>query len=331
MVSRPQAISEQDLRDLGFGAVVSRESQQRLLNRDGSFNVERKGLTLIESISPYHLLLTMPWSHFFALCFGWYVLANLAFALAYLACGPGALVTTTPGIAEAPFWRAFFFSVETISTIGYGNVVPTGLAANLVVSVEALAGLAGFAIVTGLLFARISRPTANVLFSSHAVVAPYQNIMALEFRVANARSNELIEVSAKVIVSRFEQVDGVHTRRYYPLKLERDGVVFLPLTWTVVHPIDEESILYGESADSLRQSNIEILVLLKAFDETFSTIVQTRTSYTFDDVVWGARFANAFMADAAKRFVQGRGKKGKVAVDMRLFDIIEPVTERLNH
>jgi inward rectifier potassium channel len=198
------------------------------------------------------------------------------------------------------------------------------------VSVEALAGLAGFAIVTGLLFARISRPTANVLFSSHAVVAPYQNITALEFRVANARSNELIEVSAKVIISRFEQVDGVHTRRYYPLKLERDGVVFLPLTWTVVHPIDEESILHGESADSLRQSNIEILVLLKAFDETFSTVVQTRTSYTFDDVVWGARFANAFMADAAKRFVQGRGKKGKVAVDMRLFDIIEPVTERLN-
>ena len=140
------------------------------------------------------------------------------------------------------------------------------------------------------------------LFSSHAVVAPYQGMTALEFRVANARSNELIEVSAKVIVSRFEQVDGVHTRRYYPLKLERDGVVFLPLTWTVVHPIEEDSILYGETADSLRDSNAEILVLLKAFDETFSTIVQTRTSYTFDDVVWGARFANAFMADAAERF-----------------------------
>ncbi len=121
------------------------------------------------------------------------------------------------------------------------------LAANIVVTIEALAGLMGFAIVTGLVFARFSRPTANVLFSSHAVVAPYQNITALEFRVANARSNELIEVSAKVIVSRFEEVDGVHTRRYYPLKLERDGVVFLPLTWTVVHPIDEQSPLHGET------------------------------------------------------------------------------------
>lgn len=331
MVSSAQPLSEQDLRDLGFGAVVSRESQQRLLNRDGSFNVERKGLTLLESISPYHVLLTMPWWQFALLGVGWYAFINVVFALGYMACGTGALLSTAPGTSQYPFWRAFFFSVETLSTIGYGNIVPVNLAANILVAAEALTGLAGFAIVTGLLFARISRPTANVLFSSHAVVAPYQGITALEFRVANARSNELIEVSAKVIVSRFEKVDGVHTRRYYPLKLERESVVFLPLTWTVVHPVEQDSILYGETADSMRNSNAEVLVLLKAFDETFSTIVQTRTSYTYDDIVWGARFANAFMADAAKRFAQGRGKKEKVAVDMRLFDIIEPVVERLNH
>jgi inward rectifier potassium channel len=330
MVSRATPLSEQDLRDLGFGAVVSRESHQRLLNRDGSFNVERKGLSLLESLSPYHLLITMPWWQFFALSLGFYILGNLVFALAYLACGSGALITTSPGILLHPFWRAFFFSVETVSTIGYGNIVPVTLAANLIVTVEALSGLAGFAIVTGLLFARISRPTANVLYSSHAVVAPYQDITALEFRVANARSNELIEVSAKVIISRFEQVDGVRTRRYYPLKLERDSVVFLPLTWTVVHPIDQESILYGVSPESLHDSSLEVLVLLKAFDETFSTIVQTRTSYAFDDIVWGARFANAFMANAAERFAQRRGKKDKVAVDMRLFDIIEPVVPRLD-
>ena len=263
---------------------------------------------------------------------GSYIVANVVFALAYFACGPNAL-TSTPGMMQHPFWRAFFFSVETLSTIGYGNIVPVGIAANLVVTVEALVGLMGFAIVTGLLFARFSRPTANVLFSSHAVVAPYHGMQALEFRVANARSNELIEVSAKVIVSRFEDVDGMKTRRYYPLPLERDGVVFLPLTWTVVHPIDEQSPLHGETLDSLRNSNTEVLVLLKAFDETFSTIVQTRTSYTFEDVVWGARFADAFMAHAAERFTSQRLSRGKnnrkVAVDMRLFDIIEPVVERL--
>ena len=193
MVSRPHTLNEQDLRDLGFGSVVSRESHQRLLNRDGSFNVERKGLTLLESLSPYHVLLTMPWWQFFLLGVGCYVLVNVLFALAYLACGVEALVATSPGVSGRPFWRAFFFSIETLSTIGYGNIVPVNLAANVVVGVEALTGLAGFAIATGLLFARISRPTANVLFSSHAVVAPYQGISALEFRVANARSNELIE------------------------------------------------------------------------------------------------------------------------------------------
>jgi inward rectifier potassium channel len=327
MATRVQPLNEQDLRDLGFGSVVSRESRQRLLNRDGSFNVERKGLSLIESISPYHLLLTMPWWQFFLLGGLWYGVVNLLFACVYMACGADALASTTPGLVQHPFWRAFFFSVETVSTIGYGNIVPVTLGANVVVGLEALTGLAGFAIVTGLLFARISRPTAKILFSSHAVVAPYQGITALEFRVANARSNELIEVDAKVVVSRFENVNGVHSRRYYPLNLERDGVVFLPLTWTVVHPIDESSMLFGQTPESLRDSGLEILVLLKAFDETFSTIVQTRTSYTFDDIVWGARFANAFMAHAAERFASQRRKKGKVAVNMRLFDIIEPVVE----
>ncbi|MGA2903865.1 MAG: ion channel [Candidatus Korobacteraceae bacterium] len=330
MVSRPQPLSEQDLRDLGFGSVVSRESHQRLLNRDGSFNVERHGRSFLESLSLYHVLLTMAWWQFALLVVCGYVVANTVFALAYLACGPGALVSTAPGMEQHAFLRAFFFSVETISTIGYGNVIPIGVPANLVVTLEALTGLAGFAFVTGLLFARFSRPTAKVLFSRHAVIAPYQNITALEFRVANARSNELIEISAKVMFSHFEQVDGVRTRRYYPLSLERDGVVFLPLTWTVVHPIDEQSPLHGQTPESLRDSRAEILVLLKAFDETFSSIVQTRTSFTFNEIIWGARFANAFMVDAAERFASGQGSGKKVAVDMRLFDIIEPVPDRLN-
>src|ERR1700744_256472 len=134
MVSRPQPLSEQDLRDLGFGAVVSRESQQRLLNRDGSFNVERKGLSLLESISPYHLLLTMPWWQFFLLGMGSYCLINVAFALGYMACGANALASTAPGTAQYPFWRALFFSVETLSTIGSGNIVPLNLAANILVA-----------------------------------------------------------------------------------------------------------------------------------------------------------------------------------------------------
>ena len=319
--SRP--LTEQDLRDLGFGAVVSRESQQRLLNRDGSFNVERKGLRFWSSFSAYHAMLTMPWAQFFAIAALLYLVVNALFASAYLACGPGSLGSNTAGMEHHTYLRAFFFSVQTLSTIGYGQVVPIGTAANTVVTVESLVGLFGFAIVTGLLFARFSRPTAKMLFSRHAVIAPYQNGTAFEFRVANARSNELIEVSAKMLVSRFEEVDGLRTRRYYPLQLERSSVVFLPLTWTVVHPIDPSSPLYGETEQSLRASQTEFLVLLSGFDETFSATVHTRTSFVPNEVLWGFHFASAF--------VLGKGSGNKVAVDMRQFDAVErtqPALER---
>ena len=331
MVSRAQPLSEQDLRDLGFGSVVSRESQQRLLNRDGSFNVTRRGLSFWSSFSLYHTLLTMPWWQFVLAGAAWYLAANVIFAAIYTALGPGALVTSTPALQDRTFLRAFFFSVETVSTIGYGNIVPTTVIANAVVTVEALFGLMGLAVVTGFLFARFSRPVAKVLFSRHAVLAPYHDMQAFEFRVANALSNELIEISCKLMLSRFEDVDGVRTRRYYPLALERDSVVFLPLTWTVVHPIDETSPLHGETPESLRDSFAEFLVLLKAFDETFSTIVQTRTSYTPEELIWGARFASAFMTDAAVKFADGAGIGKKVSVDMALFDKIEPADHLLNH
>ncbi len=319
--------SEQDLRDLGFGSVVSRESQQRLLNRDGSFNVERKGLPFWSSFSLYHSLLTMVWWRFFLLCGAWYLLANTLFAMAYLACGPGALGSETAGMQNHTFLRAFFFSVQTLSTIGYGHVVPIGLASNIVVTVESLVGLLGFAIITGLLFSRFSRPTAKVLFSRHAVIAPYGDGTAFEFRVANARENELIEVSAKVMLTRFEDAEGVRTRRYYPLELERPSVTFLPLTWTVVHPITERSPLYGQTGESLRASRAEVLVLLSGFDETFSATVHTRTSYTPEELICNARFANAFMSEAADQFAaSGRGG-AKIAVDMRKFDKIEKLGE----
>jgi inward rectifier potassium channel len=212
--------------------------------------------------------------------------------------------------------------VQTLATIGYGQVVPIGTPANTIVAVEALVGLLGFAIVTGLVFSRFSRPTAKILFSRHALIAPYQNITALEFRVANALSNELIEVSAKVLLSRFEDSEGIRTRRYYPLQLERNSVVFLPLTWTVVHPINQNSPLYRETPESLRGSQSELLVLLSGFDETFSATVQTRTSFIPDEVLFGYRFANAFVISATDH--------NKVAVDMRQFDEVEPVQLELN-
>lgn len=314
----PITVNEQDLRDLGFGSVVSRESKARLVNRDGSFNVQRSGLAFWQYFSPYHFMLTISWWQFFGITAALYVLGNTLFAWGYLSCGPDSLGTVYAGLEHHTFLRSFFFSVQTLSTIGYGQVFPVGLGANALVTLESLTGLIGFAMVTGLLFARFSRPSAKLLFSRHALIAPYRGTTAFEFRVANARRNEVIEVSAKVMFTKFEMADGVRTRRYYLLPLERESVTFLPLTWTVVHPIDENSPIYGESVETLRQSQAEFIVLLSGFDETVAATVNQRTSFTPDEVLWGARFANAFL------LAQTTGSK--VSFDMRKFDTTERVS-----
>ncbi len=280
-------------RDLGFGSVVGRESRDRLLNPDGSFNVRRWGLGFWASMSAYHALLRMGWGRFMALIVSAYLAVNAAFALAYLACGPGALVRAG-GDAIGGFANAFFFSVQTFSTIGYGHIAPNGTAANLLVAVEALVGLLGFALATGLLFARFARPTARIAFSERAVIAPYRAGMAFEFRIVNRRSSQIIELQAKVLLSRIEHDAGRRVRRFYPLALERDLVSFFPLSWTIVHPVAEASPLWGLSDADLRGSEAEFLVLLTGYDETFAQTVHARSSYRADEVVWGARFTDIF-------------------------------------
>jgi inward rectifier potassium channel len=285
-------MSEDPNRDLGFGSVVTHQSRERLLNPDGSFNVVREGLNPLTSLSLYHDLLTTTWPRFLGMVVLFHLVTNAVFGAAYMACGPGALSGMTAVTPADRFLEAFYFSVQTFATIGYGTMSPHSLAANVLVTVESLVGLLGFALATGLLFARFSRPTARILFSDAAIIAPYRGITALEFRLANARSNELIDVQAKVLLSRFKAGGG--GREFIPLKLERDSVLFFPLAWTVVHPIDETSPLYGLEPEDLVAVQGEILVLLTAFDETFSQSVHTRSSYLAEDVVWGASFMNLF-------------------------------------
>ncbi len=285
-------------RDLGFGSVVASQSRQRLLNRDGSFNVARRGLGVWSSLSVYHALLRMSWPRFLATLAGAYLAANAGFALVYLACGPGALAGGDLGMGGS-FLRAFFFSVQTMATIGYGQIVPMGIAANLVVVAEALVGVLGFALATGLLFARVSRPTARIIFSRRAVIAPYRGGRAFMLRIANARRSEIVELDAKVVLSLFEQVDGRRARRFHNLALERQRVAFFPLAWTIVHPIDAGSPLRGRSEAELLAAEAEFLVLLTGMEETFSQTVHARSSYRATEVVWGARFSDLFNRDAA--------------------------------
>ena len=283
-------------RDLGFGSVVGRESRQRLLNRDGSFNVVRSGLSFLESFAPYHLLLSISWWGFFGVVVASYIAINLGFALAYLACGADALVGVDASLMGGRFGQAFFFSVETFATIGYGQIAPNGVPANVMVTIEALVGLMYQALATGLLFARFTRPKAALLFSDRAVVAPYNDGQALMFRIANRRRNEIIQLEAQVLFSAMEPDGrGGTVRRYLALSLERNKVTFFPLSWTIVHPIDGTSPLTGRTREELERAEAEIHVLLTGIDEALEQTVHARSSYRADEIIFNARFRSMFL------------------------------------
>ena len=311
----PVVPPEEATRDLGFGGRVTQLSRTRFLNRDGSFNVVRSGVPFLRSLSLYHALLTVSWPAFFGLVVAAYFVTNVLFATGYVLCGPGALRGAAAATPADRISEAFFFSVQTLATIGYGRVTPNGLPANLLITVEALIGLLGFAVATGLLFARISGPSARVVFSRRAVIAPYQGATALMFRIANERSNELLEVEATVTLARLETLGGTTLRRFHPLRLERRRVVFLPLHWVIVHPIDEASPLHGETREGFEASDPEILVLVTAIEETSAQTVHARSSYKQHEVVWGARFRDMFQDSA----------DGRLRVDMRRIHEIESV------
>jgi inward rectifier potassium channel len=302
--------------DLGFGSVVARESRQRLLNRDGSFNVQRVGLRFWESLSAYHFLLTISWPKFFSIIVGAYLVANAIFATIYRLAGDGALTGMHGHTASARFGEAFFFSVHTLATIGYGSMTPANLLANIIVTVETLIGLVGVAVMAGISFARFSRPVARILFSERAVIAPYRGGRAFMFRIANQRSSQLIDLQAKVLLTRRKKDGSGADREFLQLALERDRVAFFPLTWTIVHPIDEQSPLRGWTGEDVVECDAEFLILLNAFEETFSQTVHSRSSYKAAEIVWGARFRSMF---------EPADERGVLAVNIHKLHDIEPV------
>ena len=267
----------------------------RVINKDGTFNVRRpRGLRSFAG-SVYMYLVTMSWPKFLALVVLAYLVVNFLFAGMYTALGPGSIRASVPELGMSDFGRAFFFSVHTLTTVGYGDLYPAGLASNIVSSVEAAMGLMGFALATGLLFARFSRPSARLAFSQRAVVAPFGDGHSLQFRLANGRTNVLMDVHVDVLLMTVEaDADGNLKRNFAELKLERKGVFFLALTWTVVHPIDEASPLFGKTAADLERLQAEVLILLRSFDDSFSQTVHSRHSYRWDEVEWSAQFVPAF-------------------------------------
>jgi len=287
-------------------------SFRRVINKDGSFNVHRRGATW-RDFHPYLYLINMSWPGFLGLIFLGYVLGNTVFALAYCAIGIDQLQGAEAATSFGRFLNAFFFSSHTLSTVGYGNISPKGTVANFLAAFEALLGVLGFALATGLLFGRVSRPSARIGFSPNMLVAPYQDGLSLQFRVVNLRKNSLMEIEVRTMLMTVDRENGQSKRSYKMLRMERDQVLFMPLTWTIVHPIDAESPLSGLTAEDLDRLQAEFLILIKAYDDTFAQTVQARYSYRHDEIVWGKRFAPAFSVDGSGDMILEVDKVGDLA------------------
>jgi len=261
---------------------------KRIVSPDGRISILRLGQHHNPWSDMYHLLLTMSWLQFLGLVIGSFLSMNVLFAIAYQ-IGNDNIANAQPG----SIIDTFFFSVQTMATIGYGAMYPKSLYANILVTIEALMGLLGVAMATGLMFARFSRPTARVMLSETAVITSYDGIPTLMFRAANRRGNQILEAKLTVTMVRDEvTAEGHKMRRLHDMNLIRNQSPFFILTWTGMHPIDETSPLCGETPESLAVSNVEILVSLTGIDETFAQTVHARKLYSVHDLRWNHRFAD---------------------------------------
>jgi len=274
----------------------------RFFNKNGTPDLHKTGIPWLERNSWYHTLLQMNRWQFLVAIFATYLIINLFFAIVYLLIGIDKLAGMTVETPLEKFGEAFFFSAQTFTTVGYGRLAPTGFMLSFVAATEALIGLLSFAVATGLLYGRFSRPQAFIKFSHHALVSPYKDTIAVMFRMTPYKNNHLTEAEVKVSLAIMVDVDGKMTNRFYPLKLELEKVNAMTLSWTIVHALDEESPFYGLSKDELVTGRAEILVFVKAFDDTFSNTVVARSSYTANEFVFGAKFTPMYHRD------ENRGK-----------------------
>ena len=277
-------------RNTGFGTNATNYGG-RFVNKNGTANVEKRGMHLLHRISWYHTMIDMSTWKFMAILLGFYVGINFVFAIIYFAIGIEHLNGIDTSVSDwVQFGQAYFFSAQTFTTVGYGHISPTGFLTSLLAAIEALIGLLSFAIATGLFFGRFSKPTAFLKFSDNALIAPYGEITALMLRTTPFKNTNFTDAEAKITLGMSIEENGKMTNKFFSLDLELERVNALTLSWTLVHPITEESPLFGFTKDDFRGTIGEILVFIKTFDDMFSTTVAIRTSYTFDEVIYGAKF-----------------------------------------
>ena len=273
--------------DLGLGTKAP-GGGFRALNKDGSFNVRKTNISFFERFNFFHVLISMSWAQFIGLIILGYFLVNLVFAGIYVGIGMEYLTGINGISSQDLFMEAFFFSAQTITTLGYGQVAPIGPLANTIAAAESMLRLLGFALARGLLYGRFSKPSGKIKYSEHAVISPYKNINAFMFRVINPQGNQLLEVEVTVTLSmRREHSD---LRDFHLLELERSKVIFFPYMWTIVHPINESSPIFGISEAEMLTKDAEFIIMMKAFDESFSQTVYSRSSYKAFEIKWAQKF-----------------------------------------
>jgi len=290
--------------ELGFGTKTNSQTS-RLINTDGSFNVARKEQSRWKSFSFYHSMISMSWLRFNIIILGYFLLINVLFATLYYITGTNGLAGVQAESEFDKFSEAFFFSTQTISTVGFGRLSPLSQTASIIAALESLVGLLGFALVTGLFYGRFSRPKAKIMYSKNAIIAPFKNGTAFQFRTANRmRNSQMVDMQARVIVAKYETENGNKIRRFRDLKLELNQIIFFPMTWTINHPIDEDSPLYGMTEKDLIDTDAEFLIMISGFDDTFSQTVNSRYSYKYDEVVYGAKFISVYSINEAGQTTQ---------------------------
>lgn len=252
--------------ELGFGNKNYNESV-RFLNQDGSVNIKRKVSDKHLGFDTYHWLLSISWIQFIVLVFVSYVVVNTIFAVIYFSIGADKFGGMGVGSGSEKFYQLFFFSAQTLTTVGYGHIFPNSVFTSSVSSIESMMGLMGFALVTGLLYGRFSKPKADIQYSKDALVSPYGDVIGFMFRVANRKQNELIETECKLALA-INNLD-TNKREFNFLELERNQINFLPFTWTIVHPIDNKSPLFGLTEKDLQDRDVEFVILIKSITDTY--------------------------------------------------------------
>ena len=287
-----------EVKDSGFGTDVKNEGA-RLLNRDGSSNVRKEGLGFFQRFSLFHTLINMNWLTFFGCLFLGFLAANLVFATAYWIIGVDGINGSEEMGSSHDFWKAFFFSTQTITTVGYGALSPANSAISIVAAMESFIGLLGFAIATGLLYGKFSRARARLIFSENALVSPYNEIKGIMVRLANSKASQIINVEASMIFAYREEDKAGTVRKFYALPLELSRINTLATSWTLVHPLDEESPLKDLTPDDMLKSDAELIIQIDGFDVTYNQPVNTRRSYKAEDFVWNAKFIRILGNDSS--------------------------------